>query len=80
MVEYVVHPPVLAPDLVAHLRRLGYDASNAGPRLWATQLTATDPSQERLALGAVIAAWRREHPEARIAPVDYDLPPEAGGH
>jgi hypothetical protein len=80
VIEYAVHPPALAPHLAAHLRGLGYDASTAGARLWATHLTAADPSDERLVLGGVIAAWRREHPDARIQPVDYDLPPHAGGH
>jgi hypothetical protein len=80
VIEYAVHPPALAPHLAAHLRELGYDASTQGPRLWATHRTAADPSEERLVLGGVIAAWRREHPDARISPSDYELPPEAGGH
>jgi hypothetical protein len=66
VIEYVVHPPALAPHLVAHLRGHGYDASNYGSRLWATHPTAADPSEERLVLGGVIAAWRRGHPDARI--------------
>jgi len=61
-----VHPPALAPHLAEHLRGLGYDASSYGPQLWATVPTAADPSEERLVLGGVIAAWRREHPDARI--------------
>jgi hypothetical protein len=63
VIEYVVHPPALAPNLAAHLREQGYDALTRGPRLWAT-----------LVLGGVIAAWRREHPDARIDPTDYDPP------
>ena len=59
VIEYVVHPPVLAPYLVAHLRGRGYDATNYGPRLWATHRHAADPTEERLVLGSVIAAWRR---------------------
>lgn len=66
MIEYVVHPPALAPHLVAHLRERGYDASNYGPQLWATHPRAADPTEERLVLGGVIAAWRGEHPDARI--------------
>jgi hypothetical protein len=66
VIEYVVHPPALAPHLVAHLRGHGYDASNYGSRLWATHPAAADPSEERLVLGGVIAAWRRGHPDARI--------------
>ena len=66
MIEYVVHPPALAPSLVAHLRAQGYDVSNYGRRLWATHATAADPTEERLVLGGVIAAWCREHPDARI--------------
>ena len=66
VIGYVVHPPVLAPHLVAHLRGRGYDATNYGPRLWVTHPHAADPTEERLVLGGVIAAWRREHPDARI--------------
>ena len=66
MIEYAVHPPALAPHLAAHLRELGYEASTFGPQLWATDPKAADPSEERLVLGGVIAAWRREHPDARI--------------
>jgi hypothetical protein len=66
VIEYVVHPPALAPHLGAHLRERGYDASTFGPQLWATHATAADPTEERLVLGGVIAAWRREHPDARI--------------
>jgi hypothetical protein len=66
LIEYVVHPPALAPHLVAYLRGQGYDASNYGQQLWATHPRAADPSEERRVLGGVIAEWRREHPEARI--------------
>jgi hypothetical protein len=66
LIEYVVHPPALSPHLVEHLRERGYEASAYGPRLWATHPTAADPTEERLVLGGVIAAWRREHPDARI--------------
>ena len=66
MIEYLVHPPVLAPQLVAHLRGRGYDASNYGPRLLATHPRAADPTEERVVLGGVTTAWRREHPDARI--------------
>jgi hypothetical protein len=66
LIEYVVHPPALAPQLVAHLRGQGYDATNYGQRLWVTHPHAADPTEERLVLGAVITAWRREHPDARI--------------
>ena len=61
-----MHPPVLATELAAHLRAQGYDASNYGIRLWATAPHAPDPTEERLVLGGVIAAWRREHPDARV--------------
>ena len=61
-----MHPPALAPKLVEHLREHGYEASNFGSQLWATHPSAADPSEERLVLGGVIAAWRREHPDARI--------------
>jgi hypothetical protein len=66
LIEYVVHPPALAPHLLAHLRGQGYDASNYGARLWVTHPHAVDPTDERLVLCGVIAAWRREHPDARI--------------
>jgi hypothetical protein len=79
VIEYVVHPPALAPHLAAHLRGRGYDASTFGSRLWATHPTAADPTEERLAIGGVIAAWRREHPDARIDPSDYDPPPGTSG-
>lgn len=75
-----MHPPALAPDLAAHLRGLGCKVSNAGPRLWATHPTAADPSEERLVLGGVIAAWRREHRDARVDPTDYDPPADSGHH
>ena len=74
MIAYHVHPPALTPDLAAHLRGLGYEVGNSGPRLWATYPTAADPTEERLMLGGAIAAWRREHPDARIAPADYEPP------
>jgi hypothetical protein len=76
VIEYVVSPRRLAPDLAAHLRGLGCDASTRGQRLWATHPTAADPTEERLVLGGAIAAWRREHPDARIDPTDYEPPPE----
>jgi hypothetical protein len=66
VIEYVVHPPALGPHLAAHLRGQGYDVSNYDARLWATHPNAADPAEERLVLGGVIAAWRREHPDARI--------------
>lgn len=61
-----MHPPALAPDLVAHLREQGYDVTNYGRRVWATYPNASDPTEERLVLSGVIAAWRSEHPDARI--------------
>jgi hypothetical protein len=76
VIEYVVNPRARASHLAAHLRGLGYDASTRGPRLWATHPTATDPTEERLVLGGAIAVWRREHPDARIDPTDYEPPPE----
>jgi hypothetical protein len=51
-----VHPPSLAPHLAALLREQGYEAFNNGRRLW------------RLVVGGIIAAWRREHPDARVGP------------
>jgi hypothetical protein len=60
------------------LREQGYDASTYGPRLWATHPKAADPTEERLAIGGVIAAWRREHPDVRIDPTDYDPPIGSG--
>ena len=76
MIKYAVHPPALAPLLAAHLHEQGYEASTKGARLWAKYPDAADPSEERLVLGGVIAAWRREHPDARIAPSDYEPPPD----
>jgi hypothetical protein len=76
VIEYVVHPRALAPHLAAHLREQGYEASSRATHLWATHPNAADPSEERLVLGGVIAAWRREHPDARIAPADYEPPPD----
>lgn len=73
MIEYVVHPPALAPDLAKHLLERGCTARTQGSRLWATHPTAASPSDERLMLGSVIGSWRSGHPEARIDPVDYDL-------
>jgi hypothetical protein len=72
VIEYVVHPPALAPHLAARLRERGYDVSTFGPRLWATHPKAADPTEERLVLGDVIAAWRREHPDARIDLQSFD--------
>jgi hypothetical protein len=66
VIEYLVHPPALAPHLAAHLRERGFDTSTFGPRLWASHPKAADPTEERLVLGDVIAAWRREHPDARV--------------
>jgi hypothetical protein len=66
VIEYAVHPPALTPHLAAHLRERGYDVSAYGTHLWATHPNAADPPEERLVLGGVIAAWRREHPDARI--------------
>ena len=74
-----MHPPALARDLAAHLRAQGYDASTEGPRLWAAHPTAADPTEERLVLGGAIAAWRREHPDARVDPSDYDPPSHSAG-
>ena len=61
-----MHPPALGPHLAEHLRAQGYDVSNYGARIWATYANAADPTEERVVLGGVVAAWRREHPEARI--------------
>ena len=72
MIEYVVRPPAFAPDLAAHLRERGYDVTNYGSRLWATHPHAADPTDERLVLGGVIAAWRSEHPEARVDLQSFD--------
>ena len=72
-----MHPPALAPDLVAHLREQGYHVSNYGRRLWVTHPTAADPTEERLVLGGVVTAWRRAHPDARIDMHPAD-PNEAG--
>jgi hypothetical protein len=76
VIEYAVHPPALAPLLAAHLHDQGYEASAKGSRLWATHPNAADPSEERLVLGGIIAAWRRKHPDARIDPSDYEPPPD----
>jgi hypothetical protein len=51
-----------------------------GPRLWAKHLTAADPTEERLVLGGVIAAWRRDHADARIDLADYDPPRSMRGY
>lgn len=80
MIEYAVHPPALAPQLAAHLRGLGYEASTQGARLWASHRTAADPTEERLVLGGVIAEWRRGSPEARVDPTDFEPPPDAVGY
>ena len=79
MIEYAVHPPVLAPRLAEHLRGLGYEASTSGHRLWATHRTAADPTEERLVLGGVIAEWGRQHPGARVDPTDFEPSPDAVG-
>ena len=79
MIEYAVHPPVLTPKLLAHLRGLGYDAWTIGTRLYVTDPRASDPTEERLALGGAIAAWRAEHPDARIDLTDNELTPDAFG-
>ena len=71
-----MNSPALASLLVAHLREQGYEASSQGTHLWATHPSAADPSEERLILGGVIAAWRREHPDARINPTDFEPPAE----
>jgi hypothetical protein len=76
VIEYAVSSPILAQHLAAYLRGLGYDASTSGRRLWAAHPTAADPTEERLVLGGAIAAWRREHPDARIDPADYEPPPD----
>jgi len=76
VIAYEVISPVFAQQLAAHLRGLGYDASSRGRRLWVAYPIARDPSEERLVLGGVIAKWRREHPDARIDPVDYEPPPD----
>ena len=72
VIEYAVHPPALLRNLATHLREKGYEARTDGRRLWATHPTAADPTEERLVLGGVIAAWRREHPDARVDPTDFD--------
>ena len=79
MIEYAVRPPVLAPHLASHLRELGYEASTSGPRLFASYPIAADPTEERLVLGGVIAAWRRAHPDARIDLADAEPPPDQSG-
>ncbi len=76
MIKYEVNSPALASLLAAHLREQGYEALNRGTHLWATHPSAADPSEERLVLGGVIAAWRREHPDARIVPAEYEPPPD----
>ena len=73
VIEYVVHPPALAPELAKHLLEQGCMARTQGPRFWATYPTAASPTDERLMLGSVITSWRSGHPGARVAPVDYDL-------
>jgi hypothetical protein len=72
VIEYVVHPPALAPELAKHLLAHGSIARTAGPRLWATHPTAASPTEERRMLGSMIASWRSGHPGARIAAVDYN--------
>ena len=71
-----MNSPAFASLLAAHLREQGYEASSQGTHLWATHSGAADPSEERLVLGGVIAAWRREHPDARVNPTDFDPPAE----
>lgn len=76
MIEYAVNSPALASLVAAHLREQGYEASSRGTHLWATHPNAADPSEERFVLGGVIAAWRREYPDAHIAPADFEPPPD----
>jgi hypothetical protein len=76
VIRYSVNSPVLSQQLAEHLRGLGYDASSRGRVLWAAHPTAGDPTEERVVLGGAIAAWRREHPDARIDPADYEPPPD----
>ena len=51
---------------MAHLRGQGYERDELRPPGLGDSPNAADPTEERLVLGGVIAAWRREHPEARI--------------
>jgi hypothetical protein len=76
VIRYSVNSPVLSQQLAEHLRGLGYDASSRGRVLWAAHPTAGDPTEERVVLGGAIAAWRREHPDARIDPADYEPQPD----
>jgi hypothetical protein len=74
VIEYSVNSPVLGRQLAEYLCEQGYEASSRATHLWAKYPSAADPTEERLVLGGVIAAWRREHPDARIAPADYEPP------
>jgi hypothetical protein len=76
LIAYAVNTPKLSSLLAAHLREQGYEARSRAIHLWATAPHAADPSEERLVLGGVIAAWQRDHPDARIAPADYEPPPD----
>src|SRR3954452_4773197 len=76
VIAYEVSSPADATLLAVFLREQGYEARSRGTHLWATHANAADPSEERLVLGGAIAAWRREHPDARIAPADYEPPPD----
>ena len=76
MIAYEVNSHGNASLLVAYLREQGYEARSRASHLWASHPNAADPSEERLVLGGAIAAWRREHPDARVAPADYEPPPD----
>jgi hypothetical protein len=76
VIAYEVSSPALASLVAAYLREQGYEAASRGTHLWATHSKAAGPSEERLVLGGVIAAWRQRHPEARIAPADFEPPPD----
>jgi len=74
VIEYAVSSRILAEQLAAYLREQGYDARSRARHLWAAHPIAADPTEERLVLGGAIAVWGREHPDARIDPVDYEPP------
>ena len=76
VIAYEVSSPADATLLAVFLREQGYEARSRGTHLWATHANAADPSEERIVLGGAIAAWRREHPDARIAPADFEPPPD----